>query len=81
MNDRPVNLGCVVAYALWAATVTLLGLSWLSGNLHLAGAACAVSAAAATATVRMYFVTSNRMIRLAFEYGRETQGEGVSRIR
>lgn len=81
MNDRTVNLGCVVACGLWSAAAVLLALSWATGNLQFAGAACALSPAAATATVRMYFVASNRMMRLAFEYGRGLDDREVSRIR
>lgn len=74
MNDKPVNLGCVIAASLWAITVAVLLLSLHGRNVYLATMACALSVAAATATIRTYFVNSNRMMRNAFDLGRDAAG-------
>ena len=72
VTDRPVNLGCVIACCLWGVTVGALLVSLFERDVYLATVACAASAAAATATVRTYFVYSNRLIRNAFELGRDS---------
>jgi hypothetical protein len=63
VTDRSINLGCVVAYALWAAVVLFLGLGLLLDNPHVGQIGLAASAAAATATIRSYFVRSNQIMR------------------
>lgn len=63
MTDRSINLGCVVAYSLWAAVVLFLGLGLIMDNPHVGQIGLAASAAAATATIRSYFVKSNQIIR------------------
>lgn len=77
MTDRAVNLGCVVAWSLWAVTGLLLLMAWLVWDEHWAEqigwTALAFSAAAATAMVRCYFVNQNRMMRRAFELGQEAR--------
>lgn len=72
-NERSVTirLGCAVAYGLWLLAVVLLMVgTWADSAIWQNWGLCS-SAAAATATVRCYFVTSNRLMRAAFEYGRE----------
>ena len=71
VTDRSVSLGCVVAYGLWAATVALLLVGTLFHGLTWQNWGLACSAGAATATVRQYFVRQNRMMRNAFELGRD----------
>ncbi len=63
MTDRSINLGCVVAYALWAAVVLFLGLGLILDNAHVGQIGLGASAAAATATIRSYFVKSNQIVR------------------
>lgn len=82
-NERSVTikLGCVVAYSFWITTVVLLGSgTWLS-NLAAQNWGLAFSAAAATATIRQYFVAQNRLLRSAFEYGREQGRAEVTELR
>lgn len=84
MTDRPVNLGCVVAYALWSLSASALLAAWMNECVMLAALACVLSGGAATATIRTYFVYSNRMIRNAFELGRDAGSGGggpVQRLR
>jgi hypothetical protein len=69
VQDRAINLGCAVASLLWLATGALLLLSWEGRDIYLATLACPTAAAAGTATIRRYFVTSNRLMRNAFECG------------
>lgn len=71
MTDRDVSFGCVVAYAMWALVVVLLVLEWTLECESIGRTALALSAAAATATIRSYFVRQNRLMRDAFELGRE----------
>jgi hypothetical protein len=63
MTDRSINLGCVVAYALWAAMVLFLGLGLILDDAHVGQVGLGAAAAAATATVRSYFVRSNQIVR------------------
>jgi predicted membrane-bound spermidine synthase len=63
VTDRSINLGCVVAYMLWAAVVLLLGLGLILDNAHVGQVGLAAAAAAATATIRSYFVRSNQIMR------------------
>lgn len=76
MTDRSVGMGCVVAYGLWTLVVLLLAAAWLLFDdviaQHLAWTALATSAAAATATIRCYFVNANKLLRAAWEGGRES---------
>lgn len=79
MTDRQISAGCAVAYLLWAAVVALLGLAWLMDNDDLGRIGLASSAAAATATIRQYFVASNRLIRAAV--GMTSMGDTVRPMR
>lgn len=75
MTDRAVSVGCVAAYALWAVS----SLALVAGLLiwddrvadHLVRFAIWTCGIAVTATVRVYFVKQNRIIRNAFELDRE----------
>ena len=78
MTDREISAGCVVAYGLWVCVVTLLATAWAVNSEGLGRVGLAMSAAAATATIRSYFVRTNKMIRSAFELGREA---GVRNLR
>lgn len=72
VTDRTISACSVVAYGLWVLSVLMIGTGWIVGNAHLGQMGLAAAAAAATATVRGYFVSQNRMIRTAFDYGRES---------
>lgn len=78
MQDRTVSIGCAVAYGLWALSMLLLFGSWLVWDDHAADrmgqTALWAAAAAATGTVRCYFVAHNRLVRAAFELGRDGRG-------
>ncbi len=68
VTDRAVSVGCVVACGLWAAAVALLVVSWLTTDdiglsLGIGRTLMVVVSAAATATVRVYFVAHNRVMR------------------
>lgn len=88
MHEKQVNLGCVVACGMWLTTFTLLVVAtvgaWLD-NWEVAtlgiGFGLAFSAAAATVTIRQFFVRQNQLLRDAFELGRESRDSaGVRRI-
>ena len=77
VNDRSVSLGCVAAYAMWVTTVGLLLMGTVHGSGIVAMWGLAMSAGAATATIRSYFVNHNRMMRNAFDLGRDSAGVTV----
>lgn len=81
LTDREVSIGCVVAYVLWGCVLLLLTLGWWLDEPHLGQFGLAASAAAATATIRSYFVRQNRMMRNAFELGRDSAGATPTPIR
>lgn len=71
MTDRDVSFGCVVAYVMWTLVVVLLAIAWALDDEAIGRTALALSAAAATATIRSYFVRQNQLMRNAFELGRD----------
>lgn len=79
--DKRLSLGSVIAYGLWALVVLLLAASWGFDSAHLGRAALACSAAAATAHIRQFFVTQDRLLRNAFELGRDSAGGYISPVR
>lgn len=81
--DRSVSLTTVAATALWSSTFllilagTLVGLS--GGDRHsimlaLIAHGLAMSAGAATVSIRQMFKRQNSLLRDAFEMGRDSQG-------
>lgn len=77
MTDRSINLGCVVAYALWASVVLFLGLGLILDDPNVGQIGLAAAAAAATATIRSYFVRSNQILRNTIAL----RSEGVRGVR
>lgn len=89
MVERTVSVTCVAAIGLWVATFVLIlagaivGL--VSGNEHgwaigaLMATGLALSAAAATVSIRLMIRKQNHMLRSAFELGRDSQGAGAVR--
>lgn len=73
MNENTVSTGAVVAAALWTWVVVLILGAWVTWALGgpagmwilLGTTACASSAAAATAHIRIYVVRLSGLIRLA----------------
>lgn len=78
MYDKKLSLGSVLAYSLWAVVALLLIASWGFDSEHLGRTALAVSAAAATAHIRRFFIIQNRLLRNAFELGRDSASGHVS---
>lgn len=76
-----IKLGCIVAYGFWTATVVFLGIGTWIGNIAWQNWGLGFSAAAATATMRQYLVAQNRMLRNAFEFGREKGQAEVTELR
>ena len=78
--ERSVSAGCVLAYALWALVGLLMATAWVLAwgdpprAPVLAWSGAATSAVAATVHVRQFFVTQNRLMRDAFELGKEATG-------
>lgn len=80
MQERDVSLGTVISIGLWGLSFcfilagTLVGIE--ADNLAVCIALCAhglaLSAAAATATVRGYFAMQNKLLRGAFELGKSS---------
>lgn len=82
-EERTVNIrvGCAAAYVLWgmAFGLMLIG-TWLS-SVTWQNWGLVVTGLAVTATVRQYFVSTNRMMRAAFDYGREQGRADVTPLR
>lgn len=72
MTDREVSMGCVVAYGLWTGALVLIALGGVVDHAFLGQFGVTVSIAAGTATVRQYFVAQNRLMRNAYELGRDS---------
>lgn len=85
MEDRATSLGCVVAYTLWTISGLLMLTSWLIWDDHLAEhlgrTGLIVCGAAVTATVRSYLVRQGRLLRAAYEMGREDRRGEVHAVR
>lgn len=79
MTDRSINLGCVVAYALWAAMVMFIALGMFLHNPHVGHVGLAAAAAAATASIRCYFVRSNQIMRNTMAF-REDGGSSIRSV-
>lgn len=65
MIDRDIRAGTVVAYLLWALSLTLCGVAWAVGSLDIGRLSIILCGAAATATVRTYFVAQAERIKAA----------------
>lgn len=65
MVDREISAGAVVAYLLWALSLTLCAVAWVVGDLDVGRLSIILCGAAATATVRTYFVAQSDRIRAA----------------
>ena len=76
----------VAATLAWVAVVVLIGLAALVQNRYLGHAGLAMSAAAATLTIRCFICYQTQMMRNAFDLGRDTgrqeaSGSDVSTLR
>lgn len=69
MVDREFSLGCATAVGFWLLSAVLLVASVVVSSLHVSQFGLACAAAAATAQVRQYHVTTNRLMREAFLMG------------
>lgn len=89
LNEKHITLGCLAAYGLWSLSLALLVTGTVVGLLTkdetlamvIMAHALVCSAAAATATIRRFFVYQNKMVRNAFELGRDSADSRVARMR
>lgn len=65
MVDRNISISCVVAYLLWALALVVWTASWIASFASLGQLAIIISAAAATGTVRTYFVEQHQRMKAA----------------
>lgn len=74
LRDREVSTtwGCIVAYGLWSCALVLMSIGWLLSDAHMGQFGVVAAIGGATATVRQYFVEQNRLVRNAFELGRDS---------
>lgn len=72
VTDRTISAGCVTAAVLWVLTAVLLAASWATGSVILGQVGLTCSAGAATATIRQFFVMQNKMMKNAFDLGRDS---------
>lgn len=63
VQDRTVSLGCFAAYMLWTLAIALMVAGTLLGGHTPQNWGIVCAAGGATATVRSYFVSQNRMLR------------------
>lgn len=89
--ERTISVTCVAAIGLWVTTFLLIFagavVGLVSGNEHgwviaaLMASGLGLSAAAATASIRLMIRRQNRLLTDAFEFGREARGGGVRSMR
>lgn len=75
MLDWKISVSGVVAYGMWVTSFGLWGASWAFEQEDLGRLSLIFSAAAATATVRTYFVAQSRRIKLALAIRAEREAE------
>lgn len=63
MTEREISVECLARWAMWLMALALVGVGWLLQNTHPANLGIVIAAAAATLTVRGYFVRMSRTIR------------------
>lgn len=80
MLDKEISASCVVAYGLWLLSIGLLVASWFVPGGDVGRTAIIVCGAAATATIRTYFIALSRRVRAALIVATTESGE-ASRMR
>lgn len=88
MLERDVNLVCVAATVLWIGTFALIATgalvgmvaSWHAANVLMCFG-LALSAAAATVTIKAMLSQQNRLLRDAFDLGKDAGQAGLRQIR
>lgn len=73
--DREISAGVVVAYLLWTLSFTLCVVAWVADNLDIGRLSILLCGAAATATVRTYFVRQAERIRSALAITSVVRGD------
>lgn len=81
MRDMKISAGCAVAWGLWAVSVVTFAVAWPLGIEGLSRLSLMLCGAAVTATIRTYFVNQNRMMRNAFELGRDSVSMPLADVR
>lgn len=89
--ERTVSVTCVAAIGLWVTTFVLIFtgavVGLVSGNEHgwviaaLMAHGLALSAAAATMSIRLMIRKQNYMLQNAFELGQDSRGGSVRSVR
>lgn len=77
MVDRQISAACVVAYGLWFACLSIWGVAWVVDAAPVYALSIIFCGAAATATIRSYFIDQNQRIRTSIAAAR--QGGSVVR--
>lgn len=74
MDERKVSVStcCLIAYGLWVAAVALIVVAAMTSTRWVGWFGLATSAAAATATVRMYLIRQYRLISAAYRLGQDS---------
>lgn len=89
-KTKQVDLGCVVAIGLWIATLVCITGAMIIGYISdevtpavigSASIGLATSAAAATATIRSYFVRMDRKVDQFFQLGADYGAGTVRKMR
>lgn len=73
MVDRSFNVsvGCVVAYGLWSACLTLWCVSWITHLAPLGQLSLIICGMAVVATIRTYFIGFHERMKTALAVTRE----------
>lgn len=74
MDDRKISVSatCIVANGAWVLAFALMGLGVAADRSDVRSLALMACGVAMTATIRTYFIIHARLMRNAFELGRDS---------
>lgn len=78
--DREISVSCVVAYLLWALSLAMWAAAWKLGP-EMRALAVMVCIAAATGTVRTYFISLGHRIKAAMAVTAVVENSSVRSLR
>lgn len=79
--DKQVGMSCVIATALWVLSLAVWGVAWAFDHEHLGRLSIIICGAAATTTVRCYFIEQYAKFKAAMVVTRAVQSEQIRSLR